>query len=82
MALDLPPFGLYTVLAPVGRQLAQLALLLRLGASFVGASSMMFRVAQLRVYKSFLKEGAFTPDQLRTLSDARDEAAAVAAGRR
>src|SRR5262249_54338182 len=37
-------FALYAVLEPVDKRLAQLALCLRLGASFVGSASMMFRV--------------------------------------
>jgi len=34
----------------VNKRLAQLALVLRLGASFVGASSVMFRMAEARLY--------------------------------
>ena len=34
------------------RRLAQLALVLRLGASFVGAASLMFRVAKSRLYSA------------------------------
>ena len=34
----------------MNKRLAQLALFLRLGASFVGAASVMFRVAQARLY--------------------------------
>src|SRR5713101_4196262 len=43
-------FALYAVLEPVNKRLAQLALCMRLGASFVGAASLMFRVAQARLY--------------------------------
>src|SRR4051812_45601249 len=39
-------FALYVVPEPVNKRLAQLALCLRLGASFVGAASLMFRAAQ------------------------------------
>src|SRR5438132_7325832 len=46
IAIGVMAFALYVVLEPVNERLAQLALCLRLGASFVGAASMMFRVAQ------------------------------------
>jgi hypothetical protein len=45
-------FALYAVLEPVNKRLAQLALFMRLGASFVGAASLMFRVAQARLYQA------------------------------
>ena len=60
-------FALYAVLEPVNKRLAQLALVLRLGASFVGAASMMFRVAQAWLYRASATEGLFTTEQLRTL---------------
>lgn len=60
-------FALYAVLEPVNKRLAQLALVLRLGASFVGASSVMFRMAEARLYKASATEGLFTTEQLRTL---------------
>src|SRR5207237_8003120 len=60
-------FALYAVLEPVDKRLAQLALCLRLGASFVGAASLMFRVAQGWLYTSSATEGVFTTEQLRTL---------------
>jgi len=60
-------FALYVVLQPANRRLAQLALVLRLGASFVGAGSLMFRVAQARLY-SASAEDLFTTEQLHTLS--------------
>lgn len=53
IAIGIFAFGLYAVLALVDRRLAQLALVLRLGASFVGASSLMFRVAQLRSWPTW-----------------------------
>ena len=59
-------FALYAVLEPVNRRLAQLAFVLRLGASFVGAASLMFRVAQVRIYRA-AAETLFTTDQLHTL---------------
>ena len=68
IAIGVLAFALFVVLAPVDRRLAQLALALRLGASFVGASSLMFRVAQFRIYRSFASETLFTPEQLRMLS--------------
>jgi Domain of unknown function (DUF4386) len=61
-------FALYVVLEPVNKRLAQLALCMRLGASFVGAASLMFRVAQGWLYKASATEGLFTSEQLRTLS--------------
>jgi hypothetical protein len=60
-------FALYAVLEPVNKRLAQLALCLRLGASFVGAASLMFRVAQAWLYKASATQGLFTTEQLRTL---------------
>ncbi|PYQ10709.1 MAG: hypothetical protein DMH00_10295 [Acidobacteria bacterium] len=59
--------ALYVVLEPVNKRLAQLALVLRLGACFVGAASLMFRVAQARLYTASETEGLFTTEQLRTL---------------
>ena len=59
-------FALYAVLEPVNRRLVQVAFVLRLGASFVGAASLMFRVAQVRIYKA-AAETLFTTDQLNTL---------------
>ena len=55
------------MLEPVNKRLAQLALVLRLGASFVGSASVMFRIAQARLYKASETEGLFTTEQLRTL---------------
>ena len=60
-------FALYAVLEPVNKRLAQLALCLRLGGSFVGAASMAFRVAGASLYKASATEGLFTTEQLRTL---------------
>jgi hypothetical protein len=60
-------FALYVVLEPVNKRLAQLALCLRLGASFVGAASLMFRVAGAWLYRASAREGLFTTEQLRTL---------------
>jgi Domain of unknown function (DUF4386) len=60
-------YALYVVLEPVNKRLAQLALCLRLGGSFVGAASLMFRVAQAWLYKASATEGLFAPEQLRTL---------------
>lgn len=67
IAIGVLAFALYVVLEPVNRRLAQLALVLRLGASFVGAASLMFRVAQARLYQASATEGLFTTEQLRTL---------------
>ena len=60
-------FALYAVLEPVDKRLAQLALCLRLGGSFVGAASLMFRVAQGWLYKASATEGLFTTAHLNTL---------------
>ena len=60
-------FALYVVLEPVNKRLAQLALFLRLGASFVGASSVMLRMSVPELYKASATEGLFTTEQLRTL---------------
>jgi uncharacterized protein DUF4386 len=60
-------FALYAVLEPVNKRLAQLALCLRLGASFVGAASLMFRVAAAGLYKASATAGLFTTEQLHTL---------------
>jgi hypothetical protein len=67
IAIAILAFALYVVLEPVNKRLAQLALCLRLGASFVGAASLMLRVAQARLYSASATEGLFTTEQLRTL---------------
>jgi hypothetical protein len=67
IVLGIMTFALYAVLEPVNKRLAQLALCLRLGASFVGAASLMFRVAQAWLYKASVTEGVFTTEQLHTL---------------
>jgi hypothetical protein len=56
-------FALYVVLEPVDKRLAQLALLLRVGASFVGGASLMFRVALARV-QTATTSTLFTTEQL------------------
>ena len=63
IAIGILSFALYAVLEPVSKRLAQLALVLRLGASFVGAASLMFRVAQARLY-IVPATGLFTTEQL------------------
>jgi Domain of unknown function (DUF4386) len=68
IAIGILAFALYVVLEPVNKRLAQLALILRLGASFVGAASLMFRVAQARLFMASATEGLFAPEQLRTLA--------------
>ena len=60
-------YAMYVVLEPVNKRLAQLALVLRIGGSFVGAASLMFRVAQARLYQASPTEGLFTTEQLRAL---------------
>jgi hypothetical protein len=66
IATGLLGFALYVVLEPVNKRLAQLALVLRLGAWFVGGASLMFRVAQARLY-SVPAIGVFTTEQLSVL---------------
>ena len=56
-------FALYVVLAPVHKRLAQLALIFRLGGSFVGAASLMFRVAKAQ-FSSASAAALFTTEQL------------------
>lgn len=75
IATGILAFALYVVLEPVNKRLAQLALVLRLGASFVGTASMMFRVAQGWLYRASATEGLFTPEQLRTLVSVMTRAA-------
>jgi hypothetical protein len=70
IAIGVLAFALYVVLEPVDRRLAQLALCLRLGASFVGAASLMFRVAQGWLYRASATTGPFDAEQLRTLASA------------
>jgi hypothetical protein len=60
-------FALYVVLEPVHKRLAQLALILRLGGSFVGAASLMFRVAKTQAY-SASAAAMFTTEQLGRLA--------------
>jgi hypothetical protein len=67
ISIGILAFALYVVLEPVDKRLAQLALCLRLGASFVGTASMMFRVAGAWLYKAAATEGTFTTEQLRAL---------------
>ncbi len=67
IAIAVLAFALYAVLEGVDRRLAQLALCLRLGASFVGAASLMFRVAEGRLYQTSATEGPFNSEQLRAL---------------
>ena len=67
ISIGILAYALYVVLEPVNKRLAQLALVLRLGGSFVGAASLMFRVAQARLYTASETEGLFTTEQLRTL---------------
>lgn len=68
-------FALYAVLEPVNKRLAQLALFLRLGASFVGGASLMFRVAQARLYRATETADLFAGEQLRTLSSVLQQGA-------
>jgi hypothetical protein len=68
ISIGILAFAFYAVLEPVNQRLAQLALVLRLGASFVGAASLMFRVALTRLYSASATGGLFTPQQLRTLA--------------
>ena len=67
IAIGILAFALYAVLEPVNKRLAQLALVLRLGASFVGAASVMLRVAVARLYLASATPDLFTTEQLHTL---------------
>ena len=67
ITIGIMAYALYVVLEPVNKRLAQLALFLRLGASCVGAASLMFRVAQARLYTASQTESLFTTEQLRAL---------------
>jgi hypothetical protein len=66
IATGILAFAMYVVLEPIDKRLAQLAMYLRLGASFVGTASMMFRVAGAQLYKAST-EGTFSAEQLRAL---------------
>jgi len=65
IVISIHGYAIYLVFEPVNERLAQIALVLRLGAGFVGAASLMFRVALARLYKASETEGLFTTDQLR-----------------
>jgi len=67
IAISVFAFAWYVVLAPIDKRLAQLALILRLGASFVGGAAMMLRVMEARLYGAWTTEGLFTAEQLQTL---------------
>jgi hypothetical protein len=67
IAIGVLAYALYVVLEPVDKRLAQLALVLRLGASFVGAAAMGLRVAEARLYLASATPDLFTSEQLRTL---------------
>jgi hypothetical protein len=67
IAIGILACALHALLEPVDRSLARLALCLRLGGSFVGAASLMFRVAQGRLYFEAASNGPFTAEQLRVL---------------
>ena len=75
IVLGIMAFALYVVLEPVNKRLAQLALILRLGASFVGAASLMFRFAQGWLYKASEPAGLFTTEQLHALVNVSQRAA-------
>jgi hypothetical protein len=67
-------FALYVVLEPVHKRLAQLALILRLGGSFVGAGSLMFRVAKAQLYPASAA-AMFTTEQLGRLATVTQQGA-------
>jgi hypothetical protein len=67
-------FALYVVLEPVHKRLAQLALILRLGGSFVGAACLMFRVAKAQLYSGSMA-ATFTSEQLGRLAALTQQAA-------
>jgi hypothetical protein len=63
ISIAIMAFALYVVLEPVHKRLTQLALILRLGGSFVGAASLMLRVAKAQFY-SASAAALFTTEQL------------------
>ena len=67
IAIAIMAYALYVVLEPVNTRLAQLALFLRLGASFGGTSSVMLCMTVARLYQASATEGLFTSEQLHTL---------------
>ena len=67
-------FALYVVLEPVHKRFAQLALILRLGGSFVGPASLMFRVAKAQLY-SASAAAMLTTEQLGRLAAVMQQAA-------
>ena len=77
VAIGVLAFALYAVLEPVNKRIAQLALCMRLGASFVGAANLMLRFAQARLYQSSATAGLFTTEQLRTLVAASQRASSA-----
>ena len=67
IAIGVLAYALYVVLEPVNKRLAELAFVLRLGASFVGAASLMFRFARARLYMASSTPDLFASEQLRAL---------------
>jgi hypothetical protein len=50
-------YGLYVAVKPVNERLAQMALLFRLGETFIGAVALVFSFEQLRIYTAFNSAG-------------------------
>lgn len=60
-------YALYVVVRPVNEGLAQMALLFRLGETFIGAVAIIFSFDQLRIYTSFNGAGAAGAEQWQAL---------------
>lgn len=60
-------YALYVIVKPVNEQLAHMALLFRLGETFVGAVATIFSFEQLRIYTSANSVSAFGTEQWQAL---------------
>jgi len=74
ISIAVAAFTLYVVLEPVDKRTAQLGLILRLGGSFVGAPSLMFRVVKTQLY-SASAAAMFTTEQLTRFASITQQAA-------
>ena len=60
-------YALYVTVKPVNERLAQMALLFRLGETFIGAVAIIFSFNQLRIYTSFNSASGFGAEQWQAL---------------
>jgi hypothetical protein len=65
-------FSLYITLKPVSRRIAQLALLLEVAQAAVGAVTVMFSFAALRIYTAVSQPGSIQNEQLQAVVRALD----------